>query len=302
MRTTRRVHRAHAPIPGEGMASEHRWIVSYADLLTLLMAFFVVMYAMSSVNENKYRLLTQSLHDVFDRPPGAPVPIDLGGSPAADAVLEALQEAANTALPNVVEPLQTQVPSATEETQDEPTETEAVDREGRMQALREQAEQGGGRFRETTSGVELELDASLLFASGRADLKPEAVQWLQGIGQELDQFPGRIEVEGHTDDQPIQSAIYPSNWELSGARAAAVVKSMLGAGLAPLRFAAIGYGQFRPVADNSTAEGRDRNRRVVIRLREQPEEQVMEELAAGSSGLGGLERVEYWPKAEGLRQ
>jgi chemotaxis protein MotB len=283
------------------LTSQHRWVVSYADLMTLLLAFFVVMYAMSSVNQGKYRVLTESLKSAFESMPTAVMPIDLGGGAPSDQVLQALLDAMEAPMPVPVTAPTQGVATGIEPTDSEPEE-EATDREGKLNALRERVAQAGGNVEETPRGIEVQLDADLLFASGRAELAPEVAGKLAGIAAELEVFPGRIEVEGHTDDRPIESALFPSNWELSAARAASVVKAMLAAELSPLRFSAIGFGQYRPVADNVTAEGRGRNRRVVVRLREAEEDALPEVIASGANaGLGGLQRLERWPAPEGLR-
>lgn len=278
-------------------------MVSYADFITLLFGFFVVMYAMSSVNEGKYRLMTQSLAEAFSDTQTRLVPIDFGGGspqdPALDSLLAALQSPFE--LPVPAEAPGDASPSFAE--RDLPARDAAppLERQSPIDALSGLVAAQGGQVRETPRGIEVELDASLLFASGSARLEPDAITLIQDLARELEPYPGRIEVEGHTDDRPIQSVVFPSNWELSGARAAAVVKAMLGVDLSPARFGAIGYGEFRPVADNATEAGRARNRRVVIRLHDTVEDALPGAVASGVAGMGGLERETGWPAPEGLR-
>jgi len=118
----------------------------------------------------------------------------------------------------------------------------------------------------TDRGVRLRLADRLLFPSGLAAIQPRGRRLLDRLLPLLSQFRGRIEVEGHTDNVPIRTSRFPSNWELSAARAIAVVRHLRAAGLAPGRLKAVGYGENRPVAPNATAKGRARNRRVAIVL------------------------------------
>jgi len=304
----RRRRHGRQSVLNQGAAGGHgngnlRWVVSYADFITLLFGFFVVMYAMSSVNEGKYRVMTQSLAEAFSDAPTRLMPIDLGGGSPQDPALESLLAALQS-------PFELPVPaddpgdaSPSFEQHDLPPREAAppLERRSPLDALSGLVAAQGGQVRETPRGVEVELDASLLFASGRAELEPDAVTLIQDLARELEPYRGRIEVEGHTDDRPIRSPVFPSNWELSGARAAAVVKAMLGVDLSPARFGAIGYGEFRPVADNATEQGRARNRRVVIRLHDAAQETLPAAVASGSAGMGGLERETDWPAPEGLR-
>jgi chemotaxis protein MotB len=284
-------------------AGSLRWVVPYADFITLLFAFFVVMYAMSSVNEGKYRVLTRSLAQVFQDVPTRLVPIDFGGGSPQDPTLEALVDALQSPFELPVPAEEPGDASPSFELKDLPPKETAppLDRPSPVDALSGLVAGQAGHVRETPRGVEVELDANLLFASGRAELAPEATGMLQDLARELDRYPGRIEVAGYTDNRPISSSIFPSNWELSAARAAAVVKSMLEVDISPMRFAAIGYGEFRPVADNTTEEGRARNRRVVILLQDAAQETVPSAVAAGKAGMGGLERDDVWPASQGLR-
>jgi chemotaxis protein MotB len=120
------------------------------------------------------------------------------------------------------------------------------------------------RMRRDRFWIEVEINTSLLFASGSAQLSTEAVPVLQRLASILRDFPARIQVEGFTDTVPISTPVFPSNWELSAARAASVVNLFSRNELDPTRMAAIGYGEYRPIADNDTADGRRQNRRVSI--------------------------------------
>ena len=116
-------------------------------------------------------------------------------------------------------------------------------------------------------GVVIHFTDRVLFDLGKAELKPEAKEVLQLVAQELKAWPNHIRVEGHTDNLPIRTAPYPSNWELSTARATEVLRYLIDVGgLAPERMSAAGYGEYRPIAPNDSEEGRAKNRRVDIVL------------------------------------
>jgi len=217
-----------------------RWLVSYADFITLMFAFFVVLYAISQVNEGKYRVLSDALLNAF-RDGRSPL-----GNVRGDAII---------ALP---------VPSHDEFSRrrsEARLKTIARDMNDALIAL---VQQGQVRVSETSRGIAVDINASLLFAPGRAELSSNAQQALGSVARVLSALPNAVEVEGHTDDSPIANSLYPSNWELSAARASRVVRLFSELGLAPTRLSAVGYGEFRSVEDNTTAEGRARNRRVTV--------------------------------------
>jgi len=122
----------------------------------------------------------------------------------------------------------------------------------------------GTSIKSDARGVVITLPNSLLFDSGSASIKPEATDALTRIAEKLKEIPGKIAIEGHTDNVPISSSIYKSNWELSAARASSVLHFLLQRGLNPDRFIIAGYGEYRPVAPNDTEEGRAKNRRVEL--------------------------------------
>jgi chemotaxis protein MotB len=122
------------------------------------------------------------------------------------------------------------------------------------------------RVTQNARGVSVEINASVLFDQGQALLQPEASEILQAVGGLLRNDPHRIEVEGHTDDVPIASTVYPSNWELSAARASSVVRLFIDSGVAPARLSALGFAATRPVAPNTDPVGQARNRRVAVMI------------------------------------
>jgi chemotaxis protein MotB len=117
---------------------------------------------------------------------------------------------------------------------------------------------------QTEDWVEVEIKSSLLYGSGSAELEDEAIPILGRLAEILQRYPNQIQVEGFTDNLPIRNYLFPSNWELSAARAAGVVNLFMRSGVEPDRMSAVGYGEFKPIADNNTAEGRSKNRRVVL--------------------------------------
>ncbi len=125
-------------------------------------------------------------------------------------------------------------------------------------------EEGLLSVKRTKDWVEVEINTSVLFTSGSASPSAQAVPVLRGLAEILGPMPNRIHVEGFTDNLPIKTSVYPSNWELSAARAGSVVRLFDLYGVDPSRMAAIGFGEHRPVSDNATAEGPARNLRVVI--------------------------------------
>ena len=239
----------------EDLHNKERWLISYADFITLLFAFFVVMYSVSSVNEGKYKVLSETLTGVFNAPQRSLQPIEVGDQP---------QRAPSNPSETVIAPPVTEAPR-----------NSAQEAEARSRALNAMADQLALEFDELISqGVvtlessdrwlELNLPNSLLFSSGDAEPHYDAFEVVEKVARVLRDRDNAVKVEGFTDNRPISSSRFPSNWELSAARAAAVVRMLTMEGIEPERLAAVGYGRFQPVARNDTDEGRRRNRRVVL--------------------------------------
>ena len=258
-------------------AEEHenheRWLVSYADFITLLFAFFVVMYSISSVNEGKYRVLSDSLIAAFEGPAKSINPVQIGetvrvpisrGNAPATSLLEVDSVYRGVADGGAEAPEEASSPD--EEGQGTGARLADMEELGRAfeASLQPLIEEGLVDIRRRDEWLEVEIKTSILFASGSARLFGEAVPVLRELADILGQFPNPIQVEGFTDDVPINTVAYPSNWELSAARAASVVHLFTRSGVLPQRLVAIGYGEYRPVADNATVDGRAKNRRVVI--------------------------------------
>ncbi|WP_028456567.1 flagellar motor protein MotD [Chitinilyticum litopenaei] len=231
--------------------NHERWLVSYADFITLLFAFFVVMYAISSVNEGKYRVLSDSLVQAFKQPPTSTKVIQIGnqtvmGAPAKPIALPA------PPVPN----------KATEE-----QAKKMQDMASKIKSSLDQLiDEGKVRVTQSKRGIAVEISDSVLFDTGRADLQPQSVAGLSRVAEMVKDTDNLIQIEGHTDNAPINSAQFPSNWELSAARAASVVRVFVQAGVAPQRMVAIGYGEYRPIDSNDGIEGRAKNRRVTLNI------------------------------------
>lgn len=194
-----------------------RWLISYSDFLTLLFTFFVALYALSVIDQNKAESFSESLRQVF-RVIDDPIKIEREKSQLVKELETLLKDFQGTFV------------------------------------------------KEEYRGTVITLPDSLLFDSGSAELKPQSKEILTKLAEKLKGMPNKISVEGHTDNVPIRSDKIRSNWELSTLRALSVVHFLIETGISPDRLSATGYGEYRNIADNNTAEGRAKNRRVEIVL------------------------------------
>lgn len=246
---------------GDMEENRERWMVSYADFITLLFAFFVVMYALSSVNEGKYRVLSKSLDLAFQGHPRTLEPIAVGDpvrSPLEGLIdLDALERLAPTQ--------EVEVPEEPPQEADPARALEEISEE-LENALEDLISEGTVEIRNDGERVEVDINTSILFGSGSAVLSSEAIAVVDKISRVLLDFPHRIQVEGFTDNIPINNPVYPSNWELSAARAAGVVRLLSGNAIDRERLIAIGHGQNHPRAPNDSPQGRATNRRVVLNI------------------------------------
>ncbi|MBF8668065.1 flagellar motor protein MotD [Pseudomonas putida] len=230
--------------------NHERWLVSYADFITLLFAFFVVMYSISSINEGKYKVISQALLGVFNDPERSMKPIPVGEErplsvrPAEPLVKDSEQTDAGLGATSV-DPLKT-------------ISDDVRDAFGDLIKSDQMTVRGNELW------IEIELNSSLLFGSGDAMPSDQAFAIIEKVAGILKPFANPVHVEGFTDNLPIRTAQYPTNWELSSARAASIVRLLAMEGVNPARMASVGYGEYQPVASNDTAEGRARNRRVVL--------------------------------------
>jgi len=243
--------------------NHERWLVSYADFITLLLAFFVVMYAISSVNEGKYRVLSDSMVAAFRAPPSDIVPVQIG-QPMRSLVVSKVEIPKSPA----IRPDLAATQNMSDQVESDPTEQRALDRISQeiQNSFSDLVNKDLVTLRRDKLWLEVDIKTSILFPSGSAALEQKALPILTNLAEILKKFPNPIQVEGFTDDKPINSVIFPSNWELSAGRAASVVHLFNKLGVKPERMAAVGYGEYRPTADNSTPEGRNKNRRVVLQI------------------------------------
>jgi chemotaxis protein MotB len=240
-------------------AEEHvnheRWLVSYADMITLLMVLFVVLYAMGQTDKSKLEQLRTSLQRAFS------VEV-LRGTEATS-----LRGSSGSSLVPPVVPLAItqEVIAMTGETTPDPRMVSTLQevRQAMIEVPVPPETSGSVDVGASREGIVISLAGNLLFDSGKSDLKPRGMMLLDTLAERLRMMPNEIRVEGHTDNIPIATPLYPSNWELSSARATTVVRYLAEqADIAPQRLIAAGLGEVRPVAPNDTREGRARNRRV----------------------------------------
>lgn len=256
------------------------WAIPYGDLVTLLLAFFVVMYAISSVNEGKYRVLSDSLFAAFRGTPRTMEPIQVGekqvGS-GADVKTTLVEQAMIEGQPRSLlapVPVKTGLPTRPARAHEAHTDLTPLQqrRALALQRVADEVERAMDDLvkakmvvvRRSDFWIEVEIQTDILFPSASAQLSPSAVSVIERLGAALAPYPNPIRVEGHTDNRPIRTVAFFSNWELSAARAGSVVRVLESKGLAPERLAVIGYGEHRPVKTNDTPEGRNANRRVVV--------------------------------------
>ncbi len=242
--------------------NHERWLVSYADFITLLFAFFVVMYSVSSVNEGKYRVLSDALLAAFRSPQKTLTPIQVG-NPAKAPKAESMEI---NQVPSIVAARDLPRPDVTQ------GKKKGGAASSPLAEIADRAEEELARLidedliavRYNDDFAEIEIKSEILFPAGGTKLTDEAKMIIGRLARILRAVPNLIKVEGFTDNTAINSKIYPSNWELSAARSGAVVRLFADKRIDPTRMAAVGYGEFQPIADNATAEGRNRNRRVSI--------------------------------------
>jgi len=259
--------------PEEVKPGAPAWQSTFADLMNLLLCFFVLLFSMSTIDAQKFELIAASFSQTFSI-------FDSGGSSLTEGLI------INNGVSQLSQLDQYMSTMGKASESEEQTDKEA-EFEDKLTAVNEelldQNEELAEKISETIAEqdlagdididftsqyVELTLNGSLLFDSGKAELKPEANVLLSKIGLILEKYAGStIEVEGHTDNVPINTAQYASNNELSDARARSVFYYLVeNTSLDPATIKHSGRGEYVPVADNSTPEGRSKNRRVEIKI------------------------------------
>lgn len=252
------------------------WMTTYSDLMTLVLIFFILLFASSQLDSNKFRAITDSFQEQQDAAPTYPSLLHVEGLGEATENKHTLDkdehEAGNTESELEPEPEGTEdTPSLEDLSSDEIQQL--VERKKMLERLVEQVEQflaqhdleGLVTTEAVGEGLILTLQDRILFESGEASFLTEAEDLLDMLGQLLAEIPHFIRVEGHSDDIPISTERFPSNWELSTARASQVIRYLIDEHqLEPSRMVAVGYGEHRPIESNESEEGRQKNRRVVL--------------------------------------
>jgi chemotaxis protein MotB len=252
---------------GGGHAADERWLITYADMLTLLLALFIVLYSISSVNTSKFEALQTSLRDAFSGK------IVSGGEGIIETGVSATRDTPSSLIPNITPPTpqiadprsraDAEALAARREDQEFRRIKAQIEAYARAHGLEDQVEAVVAR-----RGLVVRLlTDEVLFDSGFADLKPQGIPLLGHVANLL--VIDRVHpilVEGHTDDVPISTSRFASNWELSTARATEVVRHFISRGVPTRRFGASGYADLHPLAANGTDRGRARNRRVEVVL------------------------------------
>jgi chemotaxis protein MotB len=244
------------------------WAIPYGDLVTLLFALFTVMYAVSSVNDGKFRVLSDSMIAAFNGAPRSTRPIIIGDKEPGKGGDKLLTGIAPKPLIEPTNPNADLDASGRGGSADPPGALSRMQRDVQA-SMRSLIDAKLVTVQRNHLWLEIEINADVLFPSGSGELSAEAEPVLQQLAQVLKPFSNPIRVEGHTDDRPIKTAAFPSNWELSAARAASVVHRFMQQGIDPQRLEIVGFGEFRPRQPNDTVEGRNANRRVVVLVLDQ---------------------------------
>lgn len=246
-----------------------RWLISYADFITLLFILFLVLFAMSQVDVRKFESLIESFANqgagisILQQNPGSLVPKKSN---------QLMGQEDQTDDSNKLTAQDRKQGKTAEESEEEERE------ESRLLKMKEEIEayaRDNGLENEISAeikanGLNLLITSGILFRPGEADLLPSANQIIDAIFAKLVSYNNKIRVEGHTDNTPIHTVKFPSNWELSTTRSVNVIRHLIeNKGFDPYRLSAVGYGEYRPIDTNATPEGRAKNRRVeIIVLRE----------------------------------
>jgi chemotaxis protein MotB len=243
---------------GEG--GMERWLLSYADFITLLMVFFILMYALSKVDVAKYNAIAKSLNVVLS---GATMaPLDAAGDANID--MDSGAQLTETLTQDLVNAAQME---AVREQIQQYIDSQIVAESSQAQSPASPPKQLGDYIEiiEQERGLVVSIKDTLLFTSGSDELNPQAKSIMKKLGSALVSVPNHIRVEGHTDNLPINTPQFGSNWELSVMRATRVVHVFQEeAGISPARLSIGGYGEFRPMVPNNSDVNRARNRRVDV--------------------------------------
>jgi chemotaxis protein MotB len=239
--------------------NHERWLLTYSDLITLLMIFFVIMYASSSVNAVKYKQLSQSLNAAFEGGSGKSVVGENSGVSSLE--------------PTTPTPEVTNVEKTIAEKEAAAAAASKTLDENKMNAIKKNVDSylkknglsGSVSTKIDERGLAVSLNSTLLFNVGKANVIPASSKKLISIGKMLNSVNNYIRIEGHTDSTPISNYEFSSNWQLSAIRATNVTELLISqSGINPQRISSVAYGENRPIATNATQVGKARNRTVDI--------------------------------------
>ena len=242
---------SHKKKKHEEHENHERWLVSYADFITLLFAFFVVMYSTSSVNEGKFRAMSESAQAAFNPSHYSSRKIEIGPK-FQQAELKTAKIEHIVAIKEVLK---------------------GLEKENKLNIFQDRR------------GIVIRITDTALFDSGSADIRKEASDSVDSLAGVTASMKENVQIEGHTDNIPINSPKFPSNWELSSARATSIIRRFISYGIEPKRLTAIGYGEYRPIAGNETADGRSKNRRVDIVILNEEQKNIQQEFANPFSNI-----------------
>lgn len=268
----------------EEHGNHEAWAIPYGDMVTLLLAFFVVMYSISSVNEGKYRVLSDALSHAFGGPPKSIKPVQIGAHKQSgadsdqkinifekDSVEQSVAGDMRDLRNPVVLPGRNKIQISQQQASASGS-TGYAEQHAALQRMADAVQKAMGPLidrnmiivRKSEQKLEIEIRTDILFASGSALVDERALPILSRLAGILQPFPNALRIEGHTDNVPIHTGAFASNWELSAARAASVVHLFMEQGVDPHRMSVEGFGEYRPAGDNGSGDGRNRNRRVVL--------------------------------------
>jgi chemotaxis protein MotB len=247
--------------PKEKPQNHERWIISYADFTTLLLATFVVMYAVSSINSSKFQEMAEAFSTAFI---GKVSTIRASGMAAANkAPFDYMPSPVHTPVITREEQIKHLPPALRQQVERQVEKlSEAYEKLTRLLAV--MIQEGQVRVSLQPLGVVIDINAVVLFKSGKAELTSGALKLIEQVASVLKDLNYRIQVNGFTDNAPIHTAQFDSNWDLSATRAISVVKRFVLDGVDPALLVGAGYGEYHPVASNNTSEGMGMNRRVSI--------------------------------------
>jgi chemotaxis protein MotB len=256
----------------EDHVNHEAWAIPYGDLVTLLFALFTVMYAMSSVNEGKFRVLSDSMIAAFNGAPKSMQPVNIGDKEPGKGGDKPLEGVKPTALIRIKNQISTPGGQLSPRDPEKTDKYNPADIPGALIRMERQVQDAMQSLidaklvtvRRESMWLEIEINADILFPSGAGEFSTAAEPVLDKLAEVLQPFPNPIRVEGHTDNRPIHTAAFPSNWELSAARAASVVHQFTKQGIDPLRLEIVGFGEFHPRQSNDSVDGRNANRRVAV--------------------------------------